>query len=223
MLGPPQAPEPTRRVHRENARVETVALADREQIEPVPVVRYEDGARTKRAAVDDEALRGAPVPKRHHECPQPRERLASTSMLLAVVDELRVEAEGDVVQKETFAYTTDVEAALRAIRERAESGEWIAAVETDVAGEVVPRSPGDADEGHVALDGDLGDRAEGPVSAGDPEHIGLRVPRELGQMLAFLEHVNVNSALPRSSYEILVARAVVARVRIHEQQPAHRR
>ncbi len=66
--------------------------------------------------------------------------------VLAPVDERRVEPERDVVQEAPLARPADVDAPFLAL-EAGERGEWVVAIEPEVAGEVVARAVGNDDEG----------------------------------------------------------------------------
>ena len=89
-------------------------------------------------------------------------------MAFAVVDELRVEPERDVVQEQAPADPADVDPPLQS-PECVQRGDRIVAVEPEVAREVVSRSEGNADEGDVTLDRDFCDCGERPVTTGGAE------------------------------------------------------
>ena len=95
---------------------------------------------------------------------QAGERLAPAAVVLAPVDERRVDAERDVVQEATLSRAADVDAPLLAL-EAVERRERVVAVEAEVAGEVVARAVGDDDERQVALDGDRGHARDRAVAA----------------------------------------------------------
>jgi hypothetical protein len=67
-------------------------------------------------------------------------------VVLAPVDEPRVEPERDVVQEAPLPRPADVDAPFLAL-EAGERGEWVVAIEPEVAGEVVARAVGNDDEG----------------------------------------------------------------------------
>ena len=79
-----------------------------------------------------------------------------------VVDEARVEAEGDVVHEPVVAPAADVDAALFAVEGR-EGGDGVLDVEAEVAREMVPRPERDAHEGPVVLRDHAGDGRKRPV------------------------------------------------------------
>ena len=87
--------------------------------------------------------------------------------------------------------------------------------------EVVPRPPRDADEGKVALDRHLGDRAQRAVAAGHAENVRLGRARELDQILAVGEHMDRDAPIARHRREVVDGRTVRARVRVHEENASH--
>ena len=94
------------------------------------------------------------------------------------MDERRVGADRDVVQEQPLARPADVDPQFLAA-EGLERRERIVAVETDIAREVVTRPEGNADEGQLALDCNLGNRRQRPVAAGNPDRVGVRVASNL--------------------------------------------
>ena len=142
--------------------------------------------------------------------------------MLAPVHEPRVEAERDVVQEEPVADAADVDAPLDPAVERGERAERIVAVEAEVPGEVVARPERDADERHVLLDRDLGDRAERAVPARHPEHVRVCAPRDLRQVVALLEEVDVDAALARGVAQLLGARRARAGAWVDDEESLHR-
>ena len=139
-------------------------------------------------------------------------------MVLAPVHEPRVEAERDVVQEEPVADAADVDAPLDPVVEGGERRERIVAVEAEVAGEVVPRPERDADERHVLLDRDLGDRRERAVAAGHPEHVRAGLPRHLGQVVALLQQVDGDAPLARGVAELVGTRRVRAGAWVDDEE-----
>src|SRR4051812_46703611 len=98
----------------EPAFVEPFALADREQAQLVGVVGDEQDPRRQRLAVHAPPA-AAPPPQAEPERPQPGEELSPAAVVLAAVDERRVDAERDVVQEAPLARTTDVDAPFLAV------------------------------------------------------------------------------------------------------------
>jgi hypothetical protein len=94
------------------------------------------------------------------------------------MDESRIEAERNVVQEQSPVRPTDVDALLPS-GERAQRGERIVAIETQVTREVVPGSEGDDDERDLTFDGDLGYPGQRAVAAGDSQRT-VRCARKLG-------------------------------------------
>src|SRR5205085_5806200 len=101
--------------------------------------------------------------------------IAAPSVVLPPVDELGVDAERDVVQEEPLADTPHVDAFLAAA-EGVERGDRVAAVDPDVAREVVPRPEGNDDERKVALERDDSAPRQRAVASGDPKRVGVRGP-----------------------------------------------
>ena len=184
--------------------VDSLAFAEREQVEAVVVVRDEDEPRTHGLAVDREPLPAAPVLHGQRERTQAGECFAAAAAVLAPVDEPRVEAERDVVQEEPVADPRHVDPSLFPVEGR-ERADRIAAVEAEVPGEVVAGPERDADERNVLLDRHLGDRRERAVPARHPQHVSVCAPCDLLQVVSLREEVHVDAALPRSVAELLGA------------------
>src|SRR6266487_2309339 len=103
-------------------------------------------------------------------------------MRLAAVDERGVGAEGNIVQKQPLACPPDVDSPFLAV-EGLECPERVAAVEAEVACEVVARTERDTDERKVTVDCDLGDRRERTVAAGHADRLGFGIARKRGGVL----------------------------------------
>jgi hypothetical protein len=112
-----------------------------------------------------------------------RERLSPAAMMLAPVDEACVDAERDVVQEQPLVRAADVDAAFLAA-ESAQRGNRIAAVQPEVACEVVARPERDAHERDVKFERNLGNGREGAVSARHAERIGACGLRHRAGILA---------------------------------------
>jgi hypothetical protein len=121
------------------------------------------------------------------------------------VHELGVEPQRDVVEEQAAAHLADVDLPLTA-GERLERGDRIVAVESEVAGEVVSRSEGDADEREVAVERDLRDRRERPVAPGDADRVRVGELRELRRLLARLKKSRLDSPAARFVRELFRAR-----------------
>ena len=127
------------------------------------------------------------------------------------MDELRVDAERDVVQEEPVADAADVHPPLRAA-ERAERAERVVPIEADVAGEVIPGAERDADEGQVALDARPRRRAPSePSPPAMPRRLRHGPARELGGVVALAEDVRLDPAPLRPQRELVRGRAAPAR------------
>jgi hypothetical protein len=138
------------------------------------------------------------------------------------VDEVGVEAERDVVEEDAPARAPGVDAPLlRVLGEARQRGERVAPVEPEVAGEVVARAEGDADEGQVAVDAGRRHRAERAVAAGRAEHVGVRLLRERRQVVSLAEHVHADAESARRLGELLRRRRRVAGAWIDEEQRLH--
>ena len=211
--------EAARRVEVEPSVVEPLALADREQVERVGVVRDEDDARLDRLSVDRDADTVAMRDERA-ERPQPGKRVAPPAVVLATVDELRVDAERDVVQEEAVVRAADVDPELVAVDERVEGRDRIVAVEPEVACEMVARPERDTGERHAALERRLGDHGERPVPAGHRQRLARRRACELGEVVTVAEDVRPDPALVRFLEQLL--RAAVAGAGVDDQECIHR-
>jgi hypothetical protein len=136
------------------------------------------------------------------------------------MDEARVEAERHVVEEEPPVGTAYVDPALDAL-ESLQCSLRVVAVQPHVAGEMVSRAERDADERQVALDRDLGDRGEGPVSAGHPEHVGAGRAREVRRALSLPEHVGPDSALLSGGGELAGVGRAAPGTRVDEEEARH--
>jgi hypothetical protein len=114
----------------------------------------------------------------------------------------------------------DVDATLDTVK-AFERRERIVPVEPDIPREVVAGPIGDADERHVALDGDSGDRRERAVAARHAEHVRLRRPRDVLEVLAVLEDVDVDSARPGSLAQLSCCRRVGSGARVDDEEALH--
>jgi hypothetical protein len=138
-------------------------------------------------------------------------------MAFAVVDELRVEPERDVVQEQALADPADVDPPLHS-PECVQRADRIVAVEAEVARKVVSRSEGNADEGDVALDRDFCDCGERPVTTGGAERLRVGVTGELCDVVSRLEDPCLDPADRCLLAELLRARASAARARVDQKQ-----
>ena len=198
------------------ALVEPLAFADREELELVVVVRDERDLGVDRLPIHREAGAVA-IASEQEQGTELREGIPSPPVVLAVVDEERVEAKRDVVQERAIGGSTNIDPALRA-REGVEGADWVVAVEAEVAREVVPSPERHADERHVALDRDLCHRRERSVAARDADRVGLCGAREPCGIVVGPEDARVDAALVRLGLKFLRARAVVARARIDQEE-----
>jgi hypothetical protein len=198
------------------ALVEPLPFADREQIQVVVVVGNERQLSVDGLAVDGEAEVFA-APGEEDERAQLRECVAPAAMAFAVMDELRVEPERDVVQEQAFADAADVDPPLESPK-CVQRGDWIVAVEPEVASEVVSRSEGNADEGNVALDCDLCDCGERTVTTGGAERVRVGMTGEFCDVVSRLEDPRLDPAARCLLAELLRARASAARARVDQKQ-----
>ena len=88
------------------------------------------------------------------------------------LDDLRVDAERDVVHEDPIVHEGEVDHALHRRGERLERSDDVVAVEPEVQGEVVSRPGGHTHERDVVLHRDLGDEGLRAVAAGHPDHVG---------------------------------------------------
>ncbi len=120
------------------------------------------------------------------------------------MDEPRVEAERDVVQKELVSDAAHVDPSLFPVEGR-ERADRVAVVEAEVPREVVAGPERDADERNVLLDRHLGNRRERAVPARDPQHVSVCASRDLRQVVSLREEVNVDTSLACGVPELLWA------------------
>ena len=151
----------------------------------------------------------------------PAKSLAPAAVVLAPVDERRVDAERDVVQEAPLARAADVDAPLLAL-EGLERRERVVEVEAEVAGEVVARAVRDDDERQVALDRDRGHARDRPVAARRAEHVRVRRARQLDDVVVLAEHARLDPARPRRGGQLVGRRALGPGARIDQQEPGHR-
>jgi hypothetical protein len=200
--------------------VEPLALPEREQVEGVRVVRDEHEACAHVLAVDREALPAPPVLQRQHERPESRERVAAAAVVLTPVHQARVETERDVVEEEPVARARDVDPPLGTF-EGFQRRERVVAVEPEVAGEVVPRPERDADECRAGLDRGCGDPGEGAVAACGAQDGSAGGPGKLRRVVAPLQEVRLDAALPGGARELVGARVAVAGARVDQEEALH--
>jgi len=200
----------------EAALVESLSLADREELDPVRVVRDEHDARVESLVVECELER---MPVLHNErvgaCA--REQLAAAPVMLAAVDESRVEAERDVVEERAPVHSAEVDSTFLAC-EPGKRPDGVVAVEAEVAREMVARAVGDADERELALDRDARDGGERPVAARHPQSVGIRFAGKLLEVVVLAEDVHGDTEGARLGLELLRRRAAVAGAWIHDQK-----
>jgi hypothetical protein len=156
-----------------------------------------------------------PVPDDRLERAEPRERVPAPAVVLAPVDEVRVDPERDVVEEEPAAHAADVDAPHDAVDERVESACRVVAVEPEVAREVVPRPERHADERQPALDRDVCNDRERPVAARHAERLRVRAARDLLEVVLVAEDVCGDAARPRRRQQLLDA--AVAGGRVNDQ------
>jgi len=119
------------------------------------------------------------------------------------MNETGVDPERDVVEEETLVGTADIDTPFGPAK-RPECTTRVAAVEPEVAGEVVARSERDADKGQISFERDGGDRGQRPVTARHPERLRVgRRAREPGRVLAVSEDVRFDSERLRLLRQIL--------------------
>jgi pyrroloquinoline-quinone synthase len=136
------------------------------------------------------------------------------------VDEARIEAERDVVQEETAVHACNVDRVLAA-SERAQSLRRIAALEPEVARDVVEGAERNGDERHAPLDRDLRDGRQRTVPAGHAHGALGRPPRDLSGVVAGAEDVRVE-AEAGCRLTKLVGAGPAAGARVDDEKAAHR-
>jgi hypothetical protein len=201
----------------ESTLVQALPLADRKQLERVVVVRDHGELGVDRLPVDGQPDAVA-IAGQQEERAKLGERVPAPAMTLPLVDEVRVEAERDVVQEEPLADSPDVDPLLRA-GERVESAKRVVPVEAQIAREVVSRPERNADERKVAFERDLGDRGERAVAAGDTERVGLAGGSgQGGWIILGSEDPGVDPAARSFVAKLLRARAAAPRAGIDEEK-----
>jgi len=81
---------------------------------------------------------------------------------------------------------------------------------------------GTTDEGQVALDRHRRDGRHGAVAPRSAERVGIRVPRELGGVLALPQHVRFDAAFAGGLGQLFGRWALGPGARVDEQESAHR-
>ena len=100
---------------------------------------------------------------------------------------------------------------------RLERGEWIGAVEPQIAGEMVPRPVRNADEREVAFECNFGNGSKGAVAACDADAVRPRRPGQLRSIFPTAKDVCLDAARGGLLTEIVDARTRAARARIDEE------
>ena len=142
------------------------------------------------------------------------EQLAPAAVILAPVDERRVEPERDVVQEAPLARAADVDALLVAL-EGGERGQRVE-LEPEVAREMVPSPVRDDHERQVALDRDRGHARHRAVATGCAEHLRVGGARQLGEVFSLAQDARLDPARPCRLGQLLRARALGPAARIDE-------
>jgi hypothetical protein len=197
--------------------VEAPPLADDEEVELVRVVCDQDDAGPNVDAVDRERLDPSAGARQQPQRTNRGEGVAATAMVLAPVDESRVEAERYVVEEEPPVDASDVDSAFDAGEGR-QRPERVVPIETEVAGKVVPGSVRDADEGKPALERDLGDRCKRAVAPRDSEAVRISGACDFGGVLTGAEGMRVDPARPRACRKLVRARFRVPCTRIDDEE-----
>ena len=149
----------------EQALVEPLTLADREEVELVARCSRRAGSGRAPASPLTRSAQPVPVAGDDPECaeraqaPRARRRWCSRRWTRRGVD-----PERDVVQEQAVVDARPTSIRRSTPREGREGSERVVSVEAEVAREVVSRPERDADEGQVALDRHLGDRRERAVA-----------------------------------------------------------
>ena len=165
----------------------------------------------------DECAQSAVLAHQASDSAQAREHLAATAVMLATVDEIGVEAERQVVEKESTVDATDIDTLLGAV-EGGERRQRIVAIEAEIARKVVASPERDADERQVALQRDGRHRRQRAVTAGHPERVRRRRARHCVDVVPFTEHVTVDSQRLGGVDQLLGGRAVVPGARVDDQE-----
>src|SRR4051812_48418495 len=113
-------------------------------------------------------------------------------MRLAPMYKRGIGAEGNVVQEQPLARPADIDPPLLAAK-GVERNERVAAVETEIAREMVAGPERDADERQIAVDCHLGHRRQRAVTAGHADGRGLGGARERSSVVAPAEHAGLDS------------------------------
>jgi hypothetical protein len=136
--------------------------------------------------INRHAIRECREPRPPVAVQQVRQRVQGRAELVVTVRgclyHLGVGAERRVVDERPATDHAEVDMQFDAIRERAQAGRRVRAVQAQVQGEVVPGARGDHHEGDAVLSGDTGHQRLGAVAAGDTEQVAARrdrLPRHL--------------------------------------------
>ena len=195
--------------------VEPLARAEVEDVERVGVVCDEYDPRRDARPVDLEA--GAvPVAQREQQGTRASKGVPPPAAALAAVHQPGVEPERDVVQEELLAHAPHVDLPLDP-GESVERRNRVVAVEPEVAGEVVARAVGDADEGNVPRDRDRCHGRERAVATGHAEHVGVGGLGQLDEILPLADDVHRDAAPSRFRLKLADARPRLSRARIDEE------
>jgi hypothetical protein len=134
------------------------------------------------------------------------------------VHEPGIEAERDVVQEEPSVHACHVDPPLTS-GEGGEGGDGVVAIETEVAGEVVPRAERDDDERDVVLDGHLGHGCERAVAARDADR-PVRGACQLDRVVPRLEHPRLDPEPLSLAAELARVRSSAAGARVDDEEAA---
>jgi hypothetical protein len=143
-------------------------------------------------------------------------------VLLAAMDDSRVDPERDVVEEEPATRATGVDPALSA-PEGVERADGIVPVEAEIPGEVVPCPERDADERQVALECNLRYRRERAVAAGNSEDLHVCSAGELFSIVVGSENAGRQTTATRLLGKLLGRRPPAPRTGIDEEEAAQKR
>ena len=192
-----------RRVDRERAFVHPIALSDREEIEAVLVVGHEHDARSQRLAVDDEVLAATPILQRDERAPAAARRSRPAAVA--------ARGGGRAARRRPARRCSGtpgrrrgrhrLAARLRRGTPRAPPADRrYRARRRSRSGCACPT--GCRRRAGLARSATCGNRAQRAVASGHAQHLRIRLPRELGEIVVLLEHMDAHVervARPRSA------------------------
>ena len=135
-------------------------------------------------------------------------------------DRIGVDAERNIVEEELLPDSSHINLELNSAKRGLECFRWVASVESQIHGEVVPSARRNAGEGHIAVDGHLCNPGKGTVAPCDDQMITAvvhRCVRESTELLSLLADHRFDAKTLGLVHEPYLRRFPTATVRVDNE------